>query len=215
MAKNFKQVEPLQVDFNKALASEAAAYRAANLLRLTYIDPQTGSVYDTDDLCGDDVWAQTQAIPREDGESVVIDGSGPLVRVLSGIEKELKDLGAGVDKKPISVAKSTSFLDRVRAANAIQPNKSTVPDATATKIKILQIKYSVVMDIIVTRYTFEVSYEAARAAKAVAESALVTEAKAKQRAQERLLEEKYLNEMKENPSATTTPAPTTPTVALA
>ena len=215
MAKNFKQVEPLQVDFNKALASEAAAYRAANLLRLTYIDPQTGSVYDTDDLCGDDVWAQTQAIPREDGESVDIDGSGPLVRVLSGIEKELKDLGAGVDKKPISVAKSTSFLDRVRAANAIQPNKSTVPDATATKIKILQIKYSVVMDIIVTRYTFEVSYEAARAAKAVAESALVTEAKAKQRAQERLLEEKYLNEMKENPSATTTPAPTTQTVALA
>jgi hypothetical protein len=215
MAKNFKRVEPLQVDFDKALSSEAAAYRAANLLRLTYIDPQTGSVFDTDDLCGDDVWSLTQAIPREDGESVVIDGSGPLVRVLNGIEKELKDLGAGVDKKPISVAKSTSFLDRVRAANAIQPNKSTVPDATATKIKILQIKYSVVMDIIVTRYTFEVSYEAARAAKAVADTAAVTAAKAQDEARRELLKEKYLEEMRKNPSAATTPAPTTPTVALA
>lgn len=214
MAKNFKQVVPLQVDYNKALASEAAAHRASNLLRLTYIDPQTGSVYDTDDLCGDDVWSQTQAIPREDGESVVIDGSGPLVRVLNGIKKELKDLGAGVDEKPVSVAKSTSLLDRVRAANAIQPTKTTT-DETATKIKILQIKYLVVMDVIVSRYTFEVSYEAARAAKAVADSAAVTAAKAQDEARRELLKEQYLEEMRKNPSAATTPAPTTPTVALA
>lgn len=214
MAKNFKQVEPLQVDLDKALTSEAAAFRAANLLRVTYVDPQTGSVYDTDDLCGDDVWAQTQAVPREDGESVTIDGSGPLVRVLNGIKKELEELGAGVDSKPVSVAKSTSLLDRVRAANAIQPTKSTAPDVTAAKIKVLQIKYLVVMDIIVSRYTFEVSYQVAKAAQAVADSAAVTEAKARQRALERQLEEKYFNELK-NPTSTTPPAPTTPTVALA
>ena len=215
MAKNFKQVEPLQVDLDKALTSEAAAYRAANLLRVTYIDPQTGSVFDTDDLCGDDVWAQTNAVPRENGESVTIDGSGPLVRVLDGIKKELKELGAGVDEKPVSVAKSTSLLDRVRAANAISPTKSTAPDVTATKIKILQIKYLVVMDIIVSRYTFEVSYQAAKAAQAVAESQAVTAARAKQDAEKQLLTEKYLKEMRENPEAAKASTPAAPTVALA
>ena len=73
----------------------------------------------------------------------------------------------------------------------------------------------VVIDIIVSRYTFEVSYEAARAAKAVADSAAVTAAKAKDEAKKDLLKEKYLKELRENPSAATTPAPTTPTGALA
>ncbi len=215
MAKNFKHVEPLQVDLDKALTSEAAAYRAANLLRVTYIDPQTGSVFDTDDLCGDDIWAQTQAVPRENGESVTIDGSGPLVRVLDGIKKELKELGAGVDEKPVSVAKSTSLLDRVRAANAISPSKSTAPDVTAAKIKVLQIKYLVVMDIIVSRYTFEVSYQAMKAAQAIAESEAVTAAKAKQDAQKELLKEQYLKELRENPSTTTPSTPAAPKIALA
>ena len=216
MAKNFKHVEPLQVDLDKALSSAASAHRASNFLGLTYTDPQTGSIYTADDLCGDDVWAQTQVTPTNvKGKGVKVEGSGPLVRIFKGVEKELKDLGAAEVEETVTESEDSEFSTAIDSAANLDTTPTPATDELTVKIKTLKIKRKVLLDVIVTRNLFEKSYAAARAAKAVADSAAVTAAKAKDEAQKELLKEKYLKELRENPSAATTPAPTTPTVALA
>lgn len=162
MAKvNFKKVEPLQVDLDKALQSAAAAHRASNLMGLTYRDPETGSIYDATELTGDDVWGQTSITKLQKEKAVSVSGTGPLVRILDSLEKELKNLGTEDTTTSVSEVEDEEFATAIGEID--QPISQEIDNNTKT-IKTLKIKRKVVLDIIITRSNFERSFEAARKA---------------------------------------------------
>ena len=216
MAKKFKTVEPLQVDLDKALSSAAAAHRASNFLGLTYADPQTGSIYTADDLCRDDVWAQTQVTPTNvKGKGVKVEGSGPLVRIFKGVENELKDLGAAEVEETVTESEDSEFSTAIDSAANLDTTPTPATDELTVKIKTLKIKRKVVLDVIVTRNLFEKSYAAAQAAKKIATSNALAEASAAAEARHKVRVDQLAEEYRKNPEAAKEAAPVTPKVVLA